>query len=709
MSLADEFDSVAGTVPAPSAQAPQSLVDQFDDAARAADTATASSAPVQPSSKGDRMLTGLGDVGYKTAQFISHTMPEGGLNAINSFNKWVSDKTGLEYAPWQSVDKRVNDREMTYDAQRKAAGSDGFDWMRLFGNAVHPINYALPQLGAETTLARVLGGAAQGAGTSMLSTPTTGDDQQNFWGSQARLGGWGAMGGGVGTVGAEVIAPVVSKGATYLRSLLNTGGRSVAPEAEQITAQALKDKGIDPADVHPGVLGWFKSQVADSLKSGNPPDKVTAANMAEASALPVPVPLLRGQASRDPMQYAKEQNLRGIQGVGEPITDVLGRQNKALIANLDAMGAKGAPNIVDAGQAAIDHIRKMDGLARSNVSAAYDDFKNSAGRSLDVPLQGVAQDYARVAHDYGMDTIPQGVRNHLNSLGLLDGKQAKVFGVEDAENLLKVINKNYDPSNRPAAAALDEIRRSVQGAIVNGTDSDAAGTEAAQLAAKARGLAAQRFKLIDSLPAYKAAIMDNAQPDKFIQKHFWNGNAAEISGMKHLLSADPQALATVKGAIMGDLKQSALNNQSPENGIFSAAKFNGITRDQNNAKRFAAMFEPKEVQALNSLGNVAETALLAPKAAAVNTSNTTSAAANLIQGAVKGGLATQGLSHVGGMDIPIASWAARGLAGRNGEKSLASLVRQATQPLSASDLDAVNFLTKRSGTLGGMTAGEAQK
>lgn len=649
-------------------------------------------------------MTGVGDLYNKVSQLSAHAADAVGISgAVDKFDKAVSDKTGLPYTPIGQFDQKVDQREQQYQASRAAAESDGFDWMRLFGNVANPVNYAAPQLGAGSTLARIGSGALQGAVSNVISTPTTGDDLKNFWASQGKLGVYGALGGGASTVGAEALSPLVNKAVTPLRSLIG-GGQDAAAQTDGVVNKAFADKGIDPATVHPGVMGWFKNEVQNALKTGDKPDATTLANVAEAASLPVPIPLLKGQASRDPMQYAKEQNLRGITGVGEPITSILGQQNKAFIANLDAMGAKNAPNVVDAGTTAISSIQKLDQTAQDKVTAAYNAFRNSTGRDLDVPLQGVAQDYARVAHDYGMDTIPQGVRNHLNDLGLLSGTQQKVFSINDAENLLKVINKNYDPSNKQGAAALDEIRRSIQGAIVNGTGADAAGTEAAQLAAQARGLAAQRFSLIDNIPAYKAAIT-KAEPDKFIQKYFWNGNVSQINGMKKLLSMDPEALGAVKSSIMGDLKQTALNDRSTQNGIFSEAQFNRTIRDQNNAKRFQALFEPKEVQGLNSLGNVAEVALLDPKAAAVNRSNTAAAAANLVQGAAKGGIGTQALSHLGGMDIPIASWAARGMAQKSGTKSLSSLVRQATQPLSPADFDALNLLTKRSGAVGGVAAG----
>lgn len=704
----DAFD--AANKAAGGSSQPRNVLDAFDQANQAASKPTD---PVKPSTKAERFGSGFMDLPYKAAQLFSHALPDGIAQKVDNFNKMVTGATGTEFVPLSGVDEKVNQREQEYQQQRKAAGSEGFDWLRLAGNIVNPVQYAIPGGSATTTAGRIGLGALQGGVSSVLSTPTTGEDAKDFWGSQAKTGAIGAVTGGAFTAGADAISPYVSKlyqaGKTKLSSLLGGASDQVSDAANNITQQAFKDKGIDPLKVSPSTLKTFSQQVQDSLTHGAKPDRTTAANLAEAASLPVPVPLLKGQASRDPMIFAREQNLRGINGVGEPITDVLQKQNRAFIDNLDAMGAKNAPNIVDAGQTMIDTFNKIDDQARSSVKAAYDAFKQSTGKTLDVPLQGVAQDYARVAHEFGMDNIPQGVRNQLNGLGLLTGKQLKTFTIDDAENLLKVINKNYDPSNRVQSNALDEIRKSVQGAIANGAGSDAAGAEAQQLAQQARKMAAARFSMIDAVPAYKAAI-SGVEPDKVLRKYFWNGNQSEIQNMTKLIGgADPDALNAIKSSIMGEIKDKALNGQTPENGVFSQAAYNRIVRDQNNSKRLASIFSPEELQNIRSLGNVAETAMLPPKASAVNSSNTASAAANMVKTAAEGGLATKALTVAGKAQIPILSPLSAGLAGKGRSMSLADLVRQSTQPLSAADLDALKIISGHAGTVGGIVSGSAQK
>jgi hypothetical protein len=57
------------------------------------------------------------------------------------------------------------------------------------------------------------------------------------------------------------------------------------------------------------------------------------------------------------------------------------------------------------------------------VSIAYDAFRNATGRELNVPLQGLAQDYARLVDDFG-DAIPSAVRNKFEREDTFDKMKA---------------------------------------------------------------------------------------------------------------------------------------------------------------------------------------------------------------------------------------------------------------------------------------------
>jgi hypothetical protein len=373
--------------------------------------------------------------------------------------------------------------------------------------------------------------------------------------------------------------------------------------------------------------------------------------------------MLQSHITRDAMQFAKEQNLRGIQGVGEPITETLTAQNKALIGNLDALGANKGADVIAGGKGAIDTISAADKKAQGAVNQAYDAFRKATGKDLDVPLQGLAQDYAATVKSFG-DTIPGAIRKQFESLGLMTGKQTKSMTITDAEALIKDINRNYNPMDKAQAHALDDLRKAVQNAITEGAGAGA-GAEAAGLAKAARAAAKARFDMIDATPAYKA-VVGGVEPDKFIQKFVLQGNKAEIQRMMAVMQKEnPEAANAFADSMMAHVKGRVLNKGSAENGIFSQAQLKQFVSDPNTAARLEAVIGPQKMQTLRQLNDVAENALFAPKASAVNSSNTAGAAANLVQETVKGGALNKMLEigkHVPGLSTA-SNYAQQGVRG----------------------------------------------
>lgn len=550
-----------------------------------------------------------------------------GVDAMKSAGDWLNKdavqaakKLGAENAPYEEANPKTN-----------IAGQVG-------GFVFSPINKLVPGGAAPATLlGGAAKGAAQGAALSALSQPVT-DEDKSFLGEKAKQAGVGAIGGAVGGTIAHGISQGINKALEFFQRAGNRLAASPA-QAEELVAKAIQENGGDAAGVkaaRPELFDGIKSQVADALSSGKKVDPMALQRLTEAQTLPVPVPMLKGQITRDAMQFAKEQNLRGINGVGEPITETLKTQNRALIENLDALGADKGSDVVTAGKAAIDILRASDKEASSKVGAAYKAFKDATGKDLQVPLTGLAQDYAKTVKEFG-DAIPSAIRGKFEDLGLMSGKAKTMFSIEDAEALVKSINRNYDPKNIVQARALDDLRRSVQKSISEGAGSDAEGTAAAGIAKAARSAAKNRFDLIDATPALKAAIR-NDQPDAFVQKFILQGNTAEVKSMMRTIeSHDPQAAEALRDSMMNVIKQKVLNNQSSENGVFSQAQLKQFVSDPRMAPRIKEAIGPERFQLLSQLNRVAENSLYAPKAAAVNTSNTASAAANLVKEEVQGG------------------------------------------------------------------------
>jgi hypothetical protein len=250
-----------------------------------------------------------------------------------------------------------------------------------------------------------------------------------------------------------------------------------------------------------------------------------------------------------------------------------------------------------------------------------------------VPLQGLAQDYAATLRDFG-ETIPSAVRGQFEGLGLLTGKQLKLLSIDDAERLIKTINKNYDPSNKPQALALDELRKGVQNAILNVTDSGA-GMEAATLANLARDTARQRFSAIESTPALKAAI-NAAEPDDFVKKYVIGGKVRELNELAKLVG--PEGQKTMQQQMLKYLEGKAFGANAAKDGAGRQASFNQELESIGRNK-LAAILGPEQTDDLFAIGRVMAYIQQQPAGSAVNNSNTGAMVASMfgkIAGTVKG-------------------------------------------------------------------------
>jgi hypothetical protein len=423
-------------------------------------------------------------------------------------------------------------------------------------------------------------------------------------------------------------------------------------------------------------------QAKNALKTGDVQGfKNFAVRYSEAQTLPVPVPMLRGQLTRDPMQYAVEQNLRGIQGVGEPIQEVMTKANAALLQNFDELGAKLGKDITSSGDTLRGALLKVDESEAAKVRDAYAAYRNSTGKDIPVSLQGLSQDYARVVKDFGRSALPEGVRNNMEALGLMKGKQIKLTTIDDAEALIKNINANYDPSKQTKSTlnALDELRRSVETSI---RDAGAnLPNQAGAAAREARAAASARFKTIEGIPALKDAL-SGKEPDKFVQKHILQGNVNEIGKMqKYLQENNPEALKQLQNDVISHIKNRTMKNVGEDKAKFGHDVLKNFVGDKTESlARLERFLSTEQINTLRQLNRVAENVFIEPIGSAVNRANTASAAANLVKAAVQSGTINDIASTIASVKLPIVAPLGQKLLGMNQSARSAELVNQAIVP-----------------------------
>lgn len=534
--------------------------------------------------------------------------------------------------------KIVRDEEVGYQAERKEAGREGFDWSRTAGALANPLGWATPGSAAGTIVSAIKAGAKTGAFQSLLQPIAS---EGNFlWdkGMQAFVGAGagGLLGGAV-----KLLEPAMQFATTTMRRVLGPSASDAAVDsaADTITANIAKTAVDDPAKINPDVYSAIRQEVGESLKAGVNPSAEVATRRMDAAALPVPVHLTRGQASRDPMQWAWEHRASGQRGVGEPLSDLLANQNRALVQNLNELGAAAAPSPYDASQRVISHIQGMDEQLRQKVNEAYSKVRNSAGRSASVSTEGFAQAAKSKLTDGNpelaglaslADYLPETIARQYNDI--VTGKlPLTVDTIQFLDRAWGGVARGSGDDT--ARNAINKLRSALNEAPVD----DAIGKESMEAYKAARAMAAQRFGLIESNPAYKAVVDGTkaGEPDKFFQTFIEGSNVAQLKGLKQLIG--PENVAMLQNTSVGQMKRAALNKASDEAGKFSQAAYNRILRDPVRAPRIRELFadNPKTLDQLYRLGRVSENLISVPAASRVNTSNTAGEVANIVRDVAK--------------------------------------------------------------------------
>ncbi|BAN24643.1 hypothetical protein [Caballeronia insecticola] len=631
MSLADEFDAIQ-VKSAPGAPS-QGLASQWD-ATPTTPVAGPQSQTSQPSFV-DQLGRQLGLTARAGVSGIT-ALPAMVGNALNS-------GVNLGIRGVNALGAHIPELSMPSDAIHQGMNAVGLPQPqtpteRIVQNAAAGMASVPTSMGMGGVLSRSASPVASAIGSGLQISP----GMQLFGSAGAGAGSQGAA--ELGLNPAWQVAGSVLGGATGVgagsaltataRAFGNVAGRFTTPPMSPSAAATKADIGVDRAVSDLGPQGGalftpteidpLKQQVAAQIQQNPGVSPVAAVRSQDFRNLGMQPTL--GQITRDPMQYAQEMNIRGIPEVGAPLTQRFNTQNTQLQQNL--FGLSGRPSdAYTAGTQLQTTLKSIDEQMASNVRAAYDAARASSGKNLDVPLSGVAQDYAQVLNDFG-DKVPSGVRNNFNQIGLMGGTQQKTFTIENAENLLKVINANQ--SNDPATnAALATLRTSVKNAVLSADDQGG-------VYAPARQLAAQRFALQDSIPALEAASNGSVAPDDFVRRFVLNGKTNDVMSLADLLKQHNQSntFQELRNQVGGQLSQAGFGANPAGDAKFGPVPYANALRNMGDTK-LGAFYSPDEIAQLHTIGRVGGYMNSFPSAAPVNTSNTASALASVLGAGVK--------------------------------------------------------------------------
>jgi hypothetical protein len=403
------------------------------------------------------------------AQMLRRIVPEGVGRAVDNMGNWLADK-GLPVARStgvQGVDNIVKGVNQGYDTQR---GEQGFDWGRLGGNMVNPVNYAGGGLlKGASTVGQLARGGAMTAGISALFQPVV-DTADGFWSQKAGQAALGAATGGVLTPVVAKAGQGLAKGAQALTT--PTPARNVfTPEGVTIRVNnILQSQGMNLQDAPDVILQSVRRQVEEAGRTGARLDPAAMLRRAQFEAVGLTddaAPTL-GQMTRDPMQFANEKNLSGIQldrggrGVGNDLAERFQRQNQRLGEVFDNMGARDATDRVTAGQSFMDALRAADAPVKAGVDDLYATGRAmNNGRAADLE-RGFFSNKANADLDQGMwgAFVPPEIRTLLNTIS--EGKTPfNVDAVEQIDTILAASQRSF-PSKSPQASAIGVIRNALR-------------------------------------------------------------------------------------------------------------------------------------------------------------------------------------------------------------------------------------------------------
>lgn len=524
---------------------------------------------------------------------------------------------------------------------------------------------------------RVGGGAATGAAAGGL-----------IGGEEGAQGG-AVAGGLLGGIGGPVLEKL---GGAVARRLAKPTGGEIAAQSQVAVDDAVRqvadDLGVPVESLPQATVAQIRDDVAQALQRGEQID--AAAMMRQRDFERIGAQPLLGQITRDPTQFAQELNLRGVS------PEIAGRLREQNIALQKAFGqpAAGATESYQAGSQIGEALRGYDVARKGEVSALYKAARESAGKDLEIPLQGMAQDVADVLDNFG-DKVPSGVINQFKKYGLLGEKQTKLFTVEEADKLMKVINSNV--SNDPATnAALSRLRDSVRMSV---EQVDAGGG----VFAPAVKAAKERFSQMDAIPALKAVAEGNAAPDSFVQQFVVRGKTDEVKRLAELLKKQsPESFTQAKAQMADDIKRAAFGENLAGDAAVSPERLAKKLRELGSEK-MGAFFSPAEIENYQTAARVAAYIAKHPNAAPVNTSNTL--VAQLMQSPVARGASKAAELVPGGGVIVGATKAATGAVHKEMTAAQAMKAKVPTKKLDLTESQR-RLLVKALGMGGAAAAGQ---
>lgn len=539
---------------------------------------------------------------------------------IGQAARYVGEALGA--VPEGTADAYTREKTADLKTYEQARGKDaGIDWMRLVGNAA-----------ATLPAAAIPGGAAAGLGTRMASAAAQGglSSASMFTPEGESKITQTLVGAGFGAAVPAAITGIK----TALTSIADKFKAAPAIDLPALKGELtlqLQQHGIDFGRLTGDVQKSLLDDATRAVQIGGKLDAESLARKADIEAIGAKP--TQASVTRDPRAWQTEKNLRGIQGVGDPIVKREQENATAMIdylAKLRAQSGGKAGTAYEAGQSAVGAIRSQDAAKKQVVDGLYDAYRSMGVSDVGVPDTKIADTLGRVADEIGVENIPAAVMNRLKEFGLMGGTRTKLLTINEADKLNRLINNNNPGAGTPGARALQPIKQALDEALLDVPESV---LPASDMLRMARSAAAQRFAEQRAGSGIKAAV-DDVAPDRFVKKFILDADVREMRGTLAELRKSPQgqqAISDIKGHLFDNLLMKATGATSLDDipGRFSGATFSKAL-DAIAPEKLHQIFTPSELESLRTLQRASKYLTQEVPFSDVNYSKTSAALANIL-------------------------------------------------------------------------------
>jgi hypothetical protein len=370
---------------------------------------------------------------------------------------------------------------------------------------------------------------------------------------------------------------------------------------------------------------------------------------AKAEELPVPIKLTEGQRTRAFEQQRFERETAKLPETGEPLRERFAQQNRQLQQNMDAfidMTGAEAPDLRSVGLSVDKALRERAARDKIKIRTLYKDAEKAGELEQPVTLGNVVQHLTESAPEAEVANVLKAVRAKALQLGVAAEDSSgnlvpQPVPLKTAELFRRSINgaTNAEPTNIRQAAIMKKL--------VDG-DTESAGGNLYKQARRARSDYASNYEnigLVKQLLGLKRGSEDRAIAlEDVLRRSVIDPSTSldTVRQVRRLLQTGgengAQAWKELQGGTLRHIKDEALKNVAPDqlgSRVMSPAQLDRVITQLDKNGKLDFVFGKKGAEQLRTINDVAKDVLTAPSGA-VNTSNTASVLAGLMDVAISG-------------------------------------------------------------------------